>query len=70
MKSLRRLPLAELLRDVRTAERLAAAIPAHPREEAALHVAVVDALRASHDAELERRAGLVEAARTLPVRSG
>ena len=62
MKPLRSLALADLLREVRTAERLAVAIPTSPREEAEMHIAAVESLRAARVAELERRAKMIEAA--------
>jgi len=70
MKPLRSLALADLLREVRTAERLAVAIPALPREEAAMHTAAVGSLRAARAVELEGRAELVDAARAFAAERG
>ncbi|CAB4920745.1 unannotated protein [freshwater metagenome] len=70
MPSLRRLPLAELLHEVRTAERLVVAIPPRPDEEAAMNRAAIESVRAVRLAELQRRQALVESARAYPTRWG
>ena len=70
MNLLKNLSLADLLREVRTAERLAVAIPPRPLEEAAVNRGYLEALHAERVAELDRRGALVEEARTSPVRNG
>jgi hypothetical protein len=70
MNPLRTLPLADLLHEVRTAERLAVAIPPRPAEEAAAKLEALDALRSQRLNELARRADLIEQARARPARQG
>ena len=70
MPSLRHLTLADLLHEVRTAERLVVAIPPRPHEEAAVNRAAIQSLHAVRLAELERRSALVETARRSPIRWG
>ena len=70
MNPLSRLSLADLLREARTAERLAVAIPPRPLEEAAVNRGYLEALHAERVAELERRTALVETARSSPERHG
>lgn len=70
MNPLKNLPLADLLREVRTAERLAIAIPERPYEEAMVKRAALEALHAERLTELERRAELVESLRATPVHHG
>ena len=70
MNPLTRLSLADLLREARTAERLAVAIPPRPLEEAAVNRGYLEALHAERVAELDRRTALVEGARSSPERHG
>jgi hypothetical protein len=70
MNPLTHLSLADLLREARTAERLAVAIPPRPLEEAAVNRGYLEALHAERVAELDRRTALVEAARSSPERHG
>jgi len=71
MNLLMHLPLAELLAEVRTAERLAVLLPpTQPHDVAAVHRASRAAARAERLAELDRRAVLVEAARAFTQRQG
>jgi len=70
MNPLKNLTLADLLREVRTAERLAVAIPPRPLEEAAVNRGYLAALHAERVAELDRRTALVEEARASPERHG
>ena len=70
MNPLTHLSLADLLREARTAERLAVAIPPRPLEEAAVNRGYLEALHAERVAELDRRTALVEQARSSPERHG
>ena len=70
MNPLTHLSLADLLREARTAERLAVAIPPRPLEEAAVNRGYLEALHAERVAELQRRTALVEEARSSPERQG
>ena len=70
MNPLTQLSLADLLREARTAERLAVAIPPRPLEEAAVNRGYLEALHAERVAELQRRTALVEQARSSPARHG
>ena len=70
MNPLTHLSLADLLREARTAERLAVAIPPRPLEEAAVNRGYLEALHAERVAELDRRTALVEGARSSPERHG
>ena len=70
MNPLTQLSLADLLREARTAERLAVAIPPRPLEEAAVNRGYLEALHAERVAELQRRTALVEEARSSPERQG
>jgi len=70
MNPLTQLSLADLLREARTAERLAVAIPPRPLEEAAVNRGYLEALHAERVAELDRRTALVEGARSSPERHG
>jgi hypothetical protein len=70
MNPLKNLPLADLLHEVRTAERLAVAIPPRPAEEAAVKLEALEVLRSQRLNELARRADLIERARALPARQG
>jgi hypothetical protein len=70
MNPLTHLSLADLLREVRTAERLAVAIPPRPLEEAAVNRGYLEALHAERVAELHRRTALVEQARSSRERHG
>ena len=70
MNPLKNLSLGDLLQEVRTAERLAVALPQRPYEEAAVNRATLEALHAERLAELERRAALIETARASPALHG
>lgn len=70
MNPLADLSLAELLHEVRTAERLVVSIPPRPAEEADAARARLEALREDRVAELERRAALVDRCRALTPRLG
>ena len=70
MNPLKNLSLADLLREVRTAERLAVAVPPRPHEEALVNRSYLEALHAERVAELQRRTALAEEARSSPERHG
>lgn len=70
MTLLKTLPLPVLLHELRTAERLTTAVAELPREDAEAHRIALQTVREQRLAELERRAALVELARTHPPRHG
>ena len=70
MNLLKNLPLAVLLQEMRTAERLAVAIPERPYEEAAVKRATLEAVHAERLDELARRADLIDVARAGVARHG
>lgn len=70
MNLLKNLPLAVLLQEMRTAERLVVAIPDRPYEEAAVKRATLEAVHAERLDELARRSDLIEIARQQPANHG
>ena len=69
-KTLQSLPLAVLLHELRTAERLQAAVGDLPREEADVHRFGLAVVREQRLHELDRRAQLFELVRRHPERQG